>query len=348
MHAFGAATLVALLASACVVPDSGGPGGAGYPGDAEVQREYQTLRQRSQSRFLEQKERVERVGRRLLETMPDHPRVQFVIVRGNPDINAGATFGQVAITSGMLDFIRSDDEMAAVLGHELAHITQGHVTKGVMSSLALNVLAIVLETRAPGAGRAAGGIGQLFLNHYTQTQEREADTVGLRYAYGAGYDPRAAVDVMERMAVEVPQTMSAGFFNTHPSSVERAVADKQLAEELLAQGKPPGRAEALALERRGSPMDRRSRSHGRTDDELEGEPPSSFESDAVPEAREGREATSEECRRAQTYLDRARDTRDPHEKDELHRRALRFCPSLAEARDSGSQGRPSDEELDRY
>jgi predicted Zn-dependent protease len=297
----------------------------------------------------EQMRRIERVGQRLLDTIPSHPKVQFVIVNGDPSINAGATFGQVAVTSGMLDFIESDDEMAVVLGHELAHITEGHVVKGTMGSLALNVLAIVLETQAPGAGQAAGGIGQLFLNHYTQTQERAADEVGIRYAYGAGYDPRAAVDVQERLAVQVPQSMSAGYFDTHPSSVERAVAAREQARELLAQGEPPGRSEALAIERSDQRLGQASRSRASP-----ASSPAPFGASPAGRAAPADPAgavDSEDCRRAAVYAEMARDARDPEERQQLERRAARFCPSPAGASSSSRREpaiRDTDEPLDRY
>ncbi len=294
-------------------------------------QESHVLRQRANSRLAEQQRRVERVGQRLLETIPDHPKVQFVIVNGDPSINAGATFGQVAITSGMLNFLQSDDEMAVVLGHELAHIEQGHVLKGTVSSLALGILATVLEARVPGAGRAAGGVGQLFLNHYTQTQEREADDVGLRFAYQAGYDPRAAERVQERMAVEVPQSMSAGYFDTHPSSVERAVAARHEAEELLAGGEPPGRAEVLALERADEDAFRARRVSTRT---AAGgsRPPTTVGGAPRPSGASAAGVDPDDCRRASVYVDMARDSHDPAEREDLYRRALRYCPTLAEAR----------------
>ncbi len=307
--------------------------------DHEMAQESQRLQQRAELHFAEQKRRVERVGRRLLETIPGHPNVQFVIVNGDPSINAGATFGQVAVTSGMLNFLQSDDEMAVVLGHELAHIEQGHVLKGTVSSLALGILATVLEARVPGAGRAAGGIGQLFLNHYTQTQEREADEVGLRYAYEAGYDPRVAAGIQERMAVEVPQSMSAGYFDTHPSSVERAVSARREAEELLARGDPPGRAGALALERADEGA---SRARHESANAYGG---SSRERPANGAPRSSQSSTSdvdpERCRRAAVYVDMARDSHDAAEREDLYRRALRYCPTLAEARSGLEQKGPA-------
>jgi predicted Zn-dependent protease len=306
------------------------------------------LHGRAQARLQEQKQRLERVGKRLLETIPSHPNVQFVIANGDPSINAGATFGQVAVTSGMLDFIESDDEMAVVLGHELAHITEGHVMKGAVSGLALNVLAIVLESRVPGAGQAAGGVGQLFLNHYTQTQEREADDVGLRYAYQAGYDPRAAVDIQERLAVKVPQSMSAGYFDTHPSSVERAVAARNEAAELLAQGDPPGRSEVLELERADERAARASRSRARAASSGTASGASSGSSSARPPSGRAVALDSEDCRRASVYAEMARDATDPQERQELQRRAEQYCPSFAGA-SSATRRQPSvDTPLDRY
>jgi len=344
---FAATVSILGLLSACAMPPTS-PRGQAYPSsrrapvtDEELAHEAAILRGRAESHMAEQKRRVERVGQRLLDTIPSHPNVQFVLVSGDPSINAGATFGQVAITSGMLNFIESDDEMAVVLGHELAHITEGHVVKGTIGGLALNVLAIVLESRVPGAGQAAGGVGQLFLNRYTQNQERDADDVGLRYAYEAGYDPRVAAHIQERLAVEVPQSMSAGYFDTHPSSVERAVTARRHAEELLAQGEPPGRDQVLALERADLRRER-------------GTPPDPAPSVSRPSTRATRASadeptkpeTNESCRRAAIYTDMARDTRDPAERDELLARARRYCPT------AGTTARTADADdgapLDRY
>lgn len=333
----GLLVVVALLASACVPPPaarSSGPWSGSAVGDQEVRREYARLKARSDARREQDLRRVERVGRRLLAAIPSHPDVKFVIVPNDPSINAGATFGEVAVTSGMLGFIRSDDEMAVVLGHELAHVTEGHVTQGALSGLALSVLAVILESRAPGAGQAASGIGQLFLSHYTQTQERVADAIGLRYAYQAGYDPRAAVEVMERLAVEAPQTLSAGFFDSHPSSPERAVAARKESEELLAQGSPPGREEVLATER-GAKADAERRSFASEEPRPEGRR-STADVTRVDDPRGFRaaagsvERAAEDCERGSVYVDMARDAATLRDKETYYRRAIRVCPTTAE------------------
>src|SRR5262245_36308331 len=128
---------------------------------------------------------LERVARRLLEAIPEQkrPRVQFSLVPGESSINAGAASGQIMVTEGMLRFVRSDDELAMILGHELAHITQGHVARGAVNNTLLGIGSAIAGVIVPGAGQATGLLGQMFLNHFNQDQEREADQVGLRYAY---------------------------------------------------------------------------------------------------------------------------------------------------------------------
>ncbi len=318
----------------------------------EYSREASRLRGLAEQRHEDQRVRVERVARRLLAAMKDPPEVQFVVIPGDPSVNAGATFGQIGVTAGLLDFVEDDDELAMVLSHELAHITEGHVTKGVIGGVALTVLAVLADTQVPGAGQAVGGIGQLFLNRFTQGQERAADDVGLRLAYAAGYDPRAAATVQERLAVEVPQTMAEGYFNTHPSSVERAMTAKKLANELLAAGPPPGREGVLAEMRvaerrarrpppaRGEPGYRSERALPDADDESGGyaiggsAPVERRRVDEAPTARrqasrtdnEPVETTSDDCSRARVYRDMAADADDKVEREALLRRAQRVCP----------------------
>src|SRR5256885_11859960 len=182
--------------------------------------------------YRQQLLQLERVSRRLLQAIPNPPQVSFTLAAGEPSINAGTTSGRIVITEGMLRFVRSDDELAMILGHELAHLTLGHVSRGAVNNALLGIGSIILGTIYPGVGEAAGQLGQLFLNHFNQDQEREADQVGLRYASDAGYDPQAAARVMQRMAEEVPQTAAAGFFSSHPSSTERAAALQRLAAQL--------------------------------------------------------------------------------------------------------------------
>ena len=335
--------LLLALTSCVVPPQRSGRTASRAPVHAndEYGREEARLRGLAEQRHEDQRARVERVARRLLAAMPDPPDVQFVVIPGDPSVNAGATFGQIGVTAGLLDFVENDDELAVVLSHELAHITEGHVTKGVIGGVALTVLAVLADTQVPGAGQAVGGIGQLFLNRFTQGQERDADDVGIRLAYRAGYDPAAAVDVQERLAVEVPQTMAAGYFNTHPSSVERAMNAKKLSSELLAAGPPPGRELVLEEMRSAERRSRRTSSSGsgrgrRSSSEDDGEDggyaitPSSERRHASRREEDDAPAPaadeSEACARARVYRDMAEDADDAEERDVLLGRARRLCP----------------------
>src|SRR5262245_54641791 len=126
---------------------------------------------------------LDRVSRRLLQAIPNPPKVNFILAAGESSVNAGTTFGKIIVAEGMMRFVRSDDELAMILGHELAHLTQGHVSRGAMNNTLLGIGSAIAGVIVPGAGQATGLLGQMFLNHFNQDQEREADQVGLRYAY---------------------------------------------------------------------------------------------------------------------------------------------------------------------
>jgi predicted Zn-dependent protease len=205
---------------------------------AEVQAERARLSEKTQAYYRVQRERVERIGKQLLAQIPNPPNVTFMVDEGNPTINAGSTFGTVVVTWGMLEFVKSDDELAVVLGHELGHHTQGHIVKGVASSIATMAIAIAtaIVSGSSQAGNAAGTLSQSLVNHYNQSQELEADTVGLRYAAAAGYNPAAAMELFERLSVGVPQTLIAEFSSSHPSSPERMVTARKVIDSLIASG----------------------------------------------------------------------------------------------------------------
>jgi hypothetical protein len=236
--------------------DSGRAVSSAAPEDASL--EESRLRERDDAEVDADKAWIEQVGRRLSVAIPEHPRIQFVVVRGDPSINASASFNRVVISGGMLRFLENDDELAVVLGHEIAHITQGHVLGQTVASVVLSGIAIAADCFAPGTGRLASTIGQFFLGYYTRSQEREADQVGLRYASGAGYDPRAAAEMTQRLAVEAPEWMSAGYFANHLSSIDSAVAATREPDDRPSSDSAesaPGADESVAAGTPPSPID---------------------------------------------------------------------------------------------
>lgn len=239
---------------------------------------------------------LDRVSRRLLQAIPNPPRVNFILAAGEQSVNAGTTFGKIIVAEGLMRFVKSDDELAMILGHELAHLTQGHVTRGATNNVLLNIGSIIAGSFIPGGDAVTNLFGQMVLNHFNQDQEREADKVGLRYAYNAGYDPQAAAYVMRRMAEEVPQTANAGFFSSHPSSVERFATLQREAEAL-------------------------SPSHAvrRTESVVPGPKPVVLKRD------------EKACRQARPTFYQAKEASNPDRKIALYQRGLRMCPQSPRA-----------------
>lgn len=159
------------------------------------------------------------------------------------EINAGAGSNLILVTYGLMKFAESDDEIAVVIGHELAHIARGHVSKAMgmemFAGLAALGVGILSEHLSPGSGtdviRAASGVGQIFSRSYSRDLEREADYFGLKYTKLAGYDYEVASGVWERFAIEVPKSMVQNYLSTHPTSPERMVRIEKIIKELKAE-----------------------------------------------------------------------------------------------------------------
>ena len=147
--------------------------------------------------------------------------------------NAWASPGQITVTNRLLEFMHSDDELAVVMGHELAHLTQGHIVKGFGTSLLGSVLAaaVAQATDVSVLGDVAGGAVQ---SAFSRDFERQADYVGLRYAFQAGYDIRVGPRLWERVATELPQRAAIPLLATHPSEPERMIRLQKTVEEITA------------------------------------------------------------------------------------------------------------------
>ncbi|HUA17090.1 MAG TPA: M48 family metalloprotease, partial [Bryobacteraceae bacterium] len=157
-------------------------------------------------------------------------RYHFHVLQ-SPGLNAFALpGGQIYVLSGMLDFLRSESELAAVLGHEMSHVDLRHCIEQYQYQLALK------KAGAGDASAIAGLAHALVAIGYRQDQELEADLAGQRLAVEAGYDPDAAVGVFQRMQMKFHENTSqpaatpggelsqaigdalGSYFRTHPPS----------------------------------------------------------------------------------------------------------------------------------
>lgn len=176
---------------------------------------------------------VRRVGERIAYVAgPDLPNAQweFVVFDDDDQINAFAMpGGKVAVYTGIFQIAKTDDDLAVVMGHEIAHVVAGHGGERVSQQIlaAGGAVALQIGTKdmdntdqqlimaAYGAGASLGVILP-----YSRLHESEADEIGLIYAAKAGYDPRAAIGFWERM-----EALKSGappeFLSTHPSGATR-------------------------------------------------------------------------------------------------------------------------------
>jgi predicted Zn-dependent protease len=136
--------------------------------------------------------------------------------------------GKIGVHTGIFSVAHNQHQLAAVIGHEIAHVTLQHATKRAnRKALTSGAVAILSSVIGDGGlttqvASSALGIGaELGLNRpYDRDQESEADVVGLHYIARAGFDPREALELWKSMS-DVQQTAPPEFISTHPSDETR-------------------------------------------------------------------------------------------------------------------------------
>ncbi|AXK72828.1 M48 family peptidase [Lysobacter sp. TY2-98] len=138
--------------------------------------------------------------------------------------------GKVGVNTGMFKVVQSQDELAAVLGHEMGHIVARHtnerVSRQLLTQTGVQLLGAVASHHASAATtrglvNVAGAGGQLFfLLPNSRTQEAEADALGQRYMAQAGFDPARAVTLWQHMD-SISKSRPPQFLSTHPNPANR-------------------------------------------------------------------------------------------------------------------------------
>jgi len=151
-----------------------------------------------------------------------------VVLDQSQVVNAYADGGKIIVNMGMMKFVKSDDELAGILGHELAHNTRKHI-RDMQVNMTLGRLLIDLPVAVfTGVNPNLGW--QLGRSLYSQEYEFEADYVGLYHTARAGYDTRTVAEFWRRMALDNPKGITMG--TTHPSTSKRFVALDAGGEEI--------------------------------------------------------------------------------------------------------------------
>lgn len=126
-----------------------------------------------------------------------------------PSFNAFVTGGTyVVVHKGLMDELKTDDEIAAVMGHEIGHVAAGHSSE---RQAHLTVMGLAGKKSVSQEG---------YVEAFTNISEQEADKIGILYAALAGYDPTAASRVWERMAAKSDNSWT--YFRSHPADSDRS------------------------------------------------------------------------------------------------------------------------------
>jgi predicted Zn-dependent protease len=187
---------------------------------------------------------VSEVGARLAATS-ERPYLPWTFqVLDDPTVNAFALpGGYVYVTRGILAQLDSEGELAAVLGHEIGHVTARHgvhaASQQLLATAAVGTAAVVLDPDHADDWMALGSLtmGLVFLKH-SRDDERQADDLGLRYLLRAGYDPRQMPPVFEMLdrVAQLEGGRLPTWLSTHPDPGARTERVVEAVDAVQAQG----------------------------------------------------------------------------------------------------------------
>jgi len=191
-------------------------------------------------------EYIQSLGYRLLANSDTGGRKFTFFVVEDPNINAFAgPGGYIGINTGLIQITENESELASVVGHEIAHVTQRHLARAFeaaskmsLPATAAIIAAIILGNKngqlgeAAIAATAAGSI-QSQIN-FTRANEEEADRIGIQILAKSGFDPRSMPKFFERLhqSSRYYDNQQLEFLRTHPVTVSRIADSSNRAEQL--------------------------------------------------------------------------------------------------------------------
>ncbi len=203
-------------------------------------------------------EYIDAIGRRLVaQTSDEGFDFHFHVVNMKQPNAFALPGGNIYVSRGILALANSEDEVAGVVGHEIAHVvgrhTGGRITAGAPLKIITGIPAAVTGIISPAVGNLIGGIGGLteglLLSPYDRNQERAADRFGLELAAKAGWDPGALAEILHALEREEDLEGNASrgfdFFASHPKTPERVANTSKHAKNLE---KAPGESIAPTRE----------------------------------------------------------------------------------------------------
>jgi predicted Zn-dependent protease len=196
------------------------------------------------NRNPQQVQRVRTITNRLIPHTSvfraDAPKWPWEVnVIDSPQLNAWAMpGGRMAIYSGLIEKLAlTDDEIAAIMGHEMAHSLREHARERISRELATGI-GVGIVGAALGLGQVgqelAGMVAQVtFTLPHSRAHETEADRMGVELAARAGYDPFAAVSLWDKMSKAAGRGAPPEFLSTHPAAAGRLEDLRKYAERVM-------------------------------------------------------------------------------------------------------------------
>ena len=179
---------------------------------------------------------VKKVGQKLVngtEAKNSPYQFDFHVLADVESINAFAVpGGQIFITMGLLKKLKTEDQLAGVLGHEIGHVVNRHSAEQMaqqefMQGLAGAASAAVSDPNSPqGSSYIAQYVANMMNLKYGREDELESDEYGVKYMVQTGYDPAALIDVMDILAQASGSNRQSDFTSSHPSPENRIVKIK--------------------------------------------------------------------------------------------------------------------------
>jgi len=180
-------------------------------------------------------EYINRIGQNLVRNSDAKVPFTFRLIEGDSPNAFALPGGYVFVYTALMKIASEEDELAAAMAHEIAHVAARHMTRQATRSQMVNLagvpVGVILGGGIGGAvvrQGAAAGIPAAF-SHFTRQDESEADHLGVQYLYAAGYDPNGAISMFEKLESlerKQPGTV-ARIFSTHPMDAARIQKTEQ-------------------------------------------------------------------------------------------------------------------------
>ena len=180
---------------------------------------------------------IDKVGNRVLsstEAGKSPFQFEFYLLADNKTINAFALpGGQVFITMGLYKLLKSEDQLAGVLGHEIGHVINRHGSEHMAKHELTQQLVQATQVASGGydQGMIAQYVGQMVNLKYGRDDEIESDKYGVKYLVESGYKPEAMIEVMEILNDASGKNKSPEFLSSHPNPENRIQKIKEYIEQ---------------------------------------------------------------------------------------------------------------------